>query len=306
MQKFCITCRAPHSAPGLECEKCNPSVSTTIEQETKTATEPVQAHFDSSGPPNGLDNSFVPEGKRKVGFLLGAGILFLPMFFAWFTLRKGHTKLSKIVAFGWFFVFIISAVLSPPKDQQTASIGSPSTAEMTIQDQLNAICSLPSRVSNDPEISKLGGGEWKKSEFGNSFFGCEGGLVMAELGSETYVKFFATGQENTLESVSVTYGANIYENNQSPEAISRERYAKFLDQVSAEMFGEKLPSDFRSKIIKTNEITDRTALELTQGIGKGSVEFEYRGIQIPGSFKSVKTVDIEVRFVRNAARSSNS
>lgn len=48
------------------------------------------------------------EGKRSVSFLLGVGILLMPYIFAWFTLRKGHSALSRLVSFGWLFWLIFS------------------------------------------------------------------------------------------------------------------------------------------------------------------------------------------------------
>ncbi len=53
---------------------------------------------------------------RKVGFLLGAGIFFLPFIFAWFTLRKGYGQVARIVSLGWMGLGVAFWVL--------ASIGS--------------------------------------------------------------------------------------------------------------------------------------------------------------------------------------
>jgi hypothetical protein len=159
----------------------------------------------------------------------------------------------------------------------------------------------------------LGGGEWKKSSLGNSFFGCEGGPVLAEIQSGrsswdklSYVQFFATGQENAVEDISVFYVAHVSETNQSSEADYRERYAVFLDQVSEEIFGERLSSDLRLKILEMNQITNRTALELTKQFEKGTVEVIYRGAKSPGTVKSVKSIDIQVKFTKNVDKSSNS
>lgn len=51
--------------------------------------------------------------SRKVGILLGIGIFLLPIVFAWFTLRKGHSTLSRVVSFGWMAVLVVAAALSP-------------------------------------------------------------------------------------------------------------------------------------------------------------------------------------------------
>ena len=47
------------------------------------------------------------HGKKKVGFLLGLGIFFMPYFFSWFTLRKGHSGLSKGLSFAWMGLIIL-------------------------------------------------------------------------------------------------------------------------------------------------------------------------------------------------------
>lgn len=39
--------------------------------------------------------------KKSVGFILGFGIFLFPIIFSWFTLRKGHSTLSRIVSFAW-------------------------------------------------------------------------------------------------------------------------------------------------------------------------------------------------------------
>ncbi len=47
-----------------------------------------------------------PE-KRTVSALLGAGILFIPFIFSWFTLRKGHSVLARTLSFSWLFLFVV-------------------------------------------------------------------------------------------------------------------------------------------------------------------------------------------------------
>ena len=44
--------------------------------------------------------------NRKVGVWLGIGIFCMPYVFAWFLLRKGHTKEARIIAFVWLAIFI--------------------------------------------------------------------------------------------------------------------------------------------------------------------------------------------------------
>lgn len=58
--------------------------------------------------------------KRQVGFLLGVGIVFIPMIFSWFLLRKGHSVLSRIIGFGWLILSLL-VVLGSSSTPTTAS-----------------------------------------------------------------------------------------------------------------------------------------------------------------------------------------
>jgi len=45
--------------------------------------------------------------QRKVGILLGLGIFFLPYIFSWFTIRKGHSTLSRVLSFVWLGLLLL-------------------------------------------------------------------------------------------------------------------------------------------------------------------------------------------------------
>lgn len=45
--------------------------------------------------------------ERSVGVLLGIGIFLIPIIFAWFTLRKGHTAKAKIISFLWLALTVV-------------------------------------------------------------------------------------------------------------------------------------------------------------------------------------------------------
>ena len=63
---------------------------------------------------------------RSVGFLLGAGIFLLPMFFVWFLLRKGHSVLARVLGFGWFGLCMLIAFSphpAPTPSDKAASAG---------------------------------------------------------------------------------------------------------------------------------------------------------------------------------------
>lgn len=44
---------------------------------------------------------------RKVGILLGIGIFIMPYICSWFLLRKGHSKMARIIGFGWLILFFV-------------------------------------------------------------------------------------------------------------------------------------------------------------------------------------------------------
>ena len=90
---------------------------------------------------------------RKVGFLLGVGILFFPYIFSWFTLRKGHTTQSKVISFVWLGVTVLMIAVQQPqprRDDQTASstqktlASAPEPASSISWQQVDAIYNLKS------------------------------------------------------------------------------------------------------------------------------------------------------------------
>ena len=62
-----------------------------------------------------------PPKQRKVGHYLGAGIVFLPIIFAWFTLRKGYSNWLKIGAFLWLAVFLYATFPTAKDDVEKNS-----------------------------------------------------------------------------------------------------------------------------------------------------------------------------------------
>jgi len=65
--------------------------------------------------PGFVPTSAAIDDRRSVGILLGAGILFLPFIFSWFTLRKGHTAVARVVAFSWLVILLVAA---PPQKNE--------------------------------------------------------------------------------------------------------------------------------------------------------------------------------------------
>jgi hypothetical protein len=65
-----------------------------------------------------MSNESIDEGseQKSVGAALGIGILLLPFVFAWLTLRKGYSKVARIVSLGWMALIVIVLVFSSNND----------------------------------------------------------------------------------------------------------------------------------------------------------------------------------------------
>lgn len=90
---------------------------------------------ESAGPQGDLMNATVSpateSAKRKVGFMLGLGIFFLPIVFAWFLLRDGHTKRARIIGFVWLALACLVAINRSNEAPQTESTTSNTTSAET-------------------------------------------------------------------------------------------------------------------------------------------------------------------------------
>ena len=64
------------------------------------------------------------SGKRDVSFLLGVGIFFLPIIFAWFTLRDGHSTVSRVVSFIWLAFVVLSTCVGDRHDDTSRRVDS--------------------------------------------------------------------------------------------------------------------------------------------------------------------------------------
>jgi len=78
-----------------------------------------------------------PE-KRTVSALLGAGILFIPFIFSWFTLRKGHSVLARILSFSWLVLIVVIAGAQDDTENRVASTsGNASTEARQVNSKSN-------------------------------------------------------------------------------------------------------------------------------------------------------------------------
>lgn len=93
-----------------------------------------------SCPQCGKPNTNIP--KKNVGIILGAGILFLPLIFSWFTLRKGYTKKAKIISFAWLVIsFLLIGSQDGTEPSTNLSVTSSVTQEKIMQVNIRDILS---------------------------------------------------------------------------------------------------------------------------------------------------------------------
>lgn len=90
---------------------------------------------------------------KKVSIPLIIGIVCIPLFFAWFTLRKGYSKKARIVSFGYLiFTFILFASLPSNVQQKRATQDTPPQAIQAKESEPEeAIASEPQAVVKKPE-----------------------------------------------------------------------------------------------------------------------------------------------------------
>jgi len=79
-----------------------------------------------------LENQTKQSNEKKVGFLLGLGILFMPYIFSWFTLRKGHSNFAKGASFAWLFVIVIAAANKDPNNHSRTVASSSNSTTRTV------------------------------------------------------------------------------------------------------------------------------------------------------------------------------
>lgn len=103
--------------------------------------------------------------QRKVGILFFIGILFIPIIFSWFLLRKGHTTLARILGFGWLLIFFFSLSNhdkpsinnSTPASSTSADSALPVTpkdAVNRIVEDTKAISEIEQRLKDNQESMK--------------------------------------------------------------------------------------------------------------------------------------------------------
>jgi uncharacterized membrane protein YvbJ len=97
--KFCSTCGAVIQDSAKFCSQCAQPINYEAAQ--------ISSEHSSS--------LTIPE--KRVGILLGLGILFIPYIFSWFTLGKGYSIKDKVISFLWMIIVIF--IVWGPSSKQT-------------------------------------------------------------------------------------------------------------------------------------------------------------------------------------------
>lgn len=87
--------------------------------------------------------------ERPVSILLGIGIFLIPIIFAWFTLRKGHTTRARIITFIWL-IFTLAIYGSADKETTTtAQTQATQPAAKAVKQEPEAIKINASKILSD-------------------------------------------------------------------------------------------------------------------------------------------------------------
>lgn len=64
------------------------------------------------------------QASRTVGFGLGLGIFLVPLVFAWFLLREGHSVASRVIGFAWLALFLVGVAGSEGVSTESVAVSS--------------------------------------------------------------------------------------------------------------------------------------------------------------------------------------
>lgn len=116
--------------------------------------------------------------KRTIGILLGIGILFIPIIFTWFTLRKGYSTNAKAISFTWLILclFIFSNFDESKKSTTAGNVTNPVT--MSAPPDSDTTSSPAPMISNS---------QWSYSQFADEM--SKGTRYIALVSSSNTVDF---------------------------------------------------------------------------------------------------------------------
>lgn len=108
----CLSCGKQFSSSTPQCPQCTANTNSDVQPAAKAS--------------------------KGIGLLLGLGILFAPVLFAWLTLRKGYSAFSKGIAFTWLALSLLVIGLSSNNTAPVASNPAASVEKTTGQQAVQA------------------------------------------------------------------------------------------------------------------------------------------------------------------------
>jgi len=101
----------------------------------------------------------LPKTKgRKVGLLLGVGILLLPIIFSWFTLRSGYSTAVRAVTFAWLSFVLLFVVAMGGSSESRQEIGAKSFSSI-LNSMNNVVYEVPKFSTTAQDIAAAYNGD---------------------------------------------------------------------------------------------------------------------------------------------------
>jgi hypothetical protein len=159
--------------------------------EIKTPEQPLNAHIE----------------KKKVGFLFGTGIFFMPYIFSWFTLKKGYSNTVKGVSFVWMAVILINMGNRSPSGVSSSRVVASAKDENKIELIKESCLKVSNIFGASSKLSDLQKDElWK--DYKDKTFNWK--LSVTEVSSKSFgdgftVQYKCEGSNSFIQDVVVNY-----------------------------------------------------------------------------------------------------
>lgn len=114
------------------------------------------------------------QPTNKIGIGLGLGIIFFPIIFAWFTLRKGHGVGTRVAAFGW--LAIVMMVWASNRGEQSL----PAAGASASMQHASAALAEPSEAPPPVDRNKTIGQRFVLGDFAYVVDGIDGGTSIGK------------------------------------------------------------------------------------------------------------------------------
>ena len=104
MEVKCPKCGCAVLADSVICTRCGAPRPSVHQQQAQLRNMSEGAYCAAQGlphPTSEVTPIAIQSGSRKVDLGLILGIVFMPYIFAWFTLRHGYSRRSRLAAFTW-------------------------------------------------------------------------------------------------------------------------------------------------------------------------------------------------------------